>query len=131
MLNLAEVKVTLGITPELEGLLTVFLGYLTSKETPVHKHEEQTKSKSYGTQQQQQQQQQQLESTFLVEKNESDTSIITVDMLRSRVKELISADRNNREVIEAKFAEYDSSNPTSLNPKYYQEYWMFLNELQK
>ena len=131
MLNLAEVKVTLGITPELEGLLTVFLGYLTSKETPVHKQKEQVKSKSYGTQQQQQQQQQQLESTFLVGKNESDTSIITVDMLRSRVKELICADQNNREVIEAKFAEYDSSNPTSLHPKYYQEYWMFLNELQK
>ena len=127
MLNLAEVKVTLGITPELEGLLTVFLGYLTSKETPVHKQEEQTKSKSYGTQQQQQQ----IESTFSVGKNESDTSIITVDMLRSRVKELICADQNNREVIEAKFAEYDSSNPTSLHPKYYQEYWMFLNELQK
>ncbi|QIK52940.1 hypothetical protein G7051_00680 [Dysgonomonas sp. HDW5B] len=129
MLNLAEVKVTLGITPELEGLLTVFLGYLTSKETPVHKQKEQASSKSSGTQQQQQQQQ--IESTFLVGKNESDTSIITVDMLRSRVKELISADQNNRDVIEAKFAEYDASNPTSLHPKYYQEYWMFLNELQK
>lgn len=120
MLNLAEVKVTLGVSPELEGLLMGFLGYLTDKE--ILNKRSQTKSTNYDTSKQQ-------AATTSLRQN-TETSIITIEMLRSRVKELISIDRNNRDVIEAKFAEYDSSNPTSLHPRYYQEYWAFLNELQ-
>lgn len=121
MLNLAEVKITLGISPELEGFLMSFLEYLTDKETEK-KQPERTKSTNWGTMKQQ--------ATNTLSTQNYETYIVTLEMLRERVKELITIDRNNREVIEAKFAEYDSSNPTTLNPKYYQEYWMFLNKLQ-
>ena len=121
MLNLAEVKITLGISPELEGFLMSFLEYLTDKETEK-KQQERTKSTNWGTMKQQ--------ATNTLSTQNYETYIVTLEMLRERVKELITIDRNNREVIEAKFAEYDSSNPTTLNPKYYQEYWMFLNKLQ-
>lgn len=121
MLNLAEVKITLGISPELEGFLMSFLEYLTDKEAEK-KQPERTKSTNWGTMKQQ--------ATNTLSTQNYETYIVTLEMLRERVKELITIDRNNREVIEAKFAEYDSSNPTTLNPKYYQEYWMFLNKLQ-
>lgn len=121
MLNLAEVKITLGISPELEGFLMSFLEYLTDKEAEK-KQPERTKSTNRETLKQQ--------ATSTLSTQNYETYIVTLEMLRERVKELITLDRNNREVIEAKFAEYNSSNPTTLNPKYYQEYWMFLNKLQ-
>lgn len=54
---------------------------------------------------------------------------ITLDMLRRKVREIIMMNRSKREAIESKFYEYDASNPTNLNPKYYEEYWFFLNKL--
>ena len=60
---------------------------------------------------------------------ESDSSTITVEMLRAKVKEVITADRSKRDAIEAKFAEFNASNPTTLDAKHYQEYWDFLNNL--
>lgn len=143
-----EFKLTIGITPELNSILSGFLGYLSSNKTIPEKQPENTESpekekESTGRQTRKPKADKSLVVTETEEKDtsssgkgstseppaDSNSSVITVEMLRAKVKEVITADRSKRDAIEAKFAEFNASNPTTLDVKHYQEYWDFLNNL--
>ncbi|MDH6354687.1 vacuolar-type H+-ATPase subunit I/STV1 [Dysgonomonas sp. PH5-45] len=151
-----EFKLTIGITPELNSILSGFLGYLSSNKAIPEKQLENTESpekekESTGRQTRKSKADKSsvvTESVTSPETEEKDTSTessgkgstseppadsnssaITVEMLRAKVKEVITADRSKRDAIEAKFAEFNASNPTTLDVKHYQEYWDFLNNL--
>lgn len=153
-----ELKLTIGTTPELNGILSGFLGYLSSNKAIPEKQPENTESlekekESIGRQTRKSkadknpivtesvtspetQTEEKDTSTELSGKEstpkplaDSNSSVITVEMLRAKVKEVITADRSKRDAIEAKFAEFNASNPTTLDVKHYPEYWDFLNNL--
>lgn len=152
-----EFKLIIGITPELNSILSGFLGYLSSNKVIAEKQMDSTESpekEKESTRRQTQkfkadkspvvtqsvispetQTQDKDTSTepsgkeSTSEPADSNPSAITVERLRAKVKEVITADRSKRDAIEAKFAEFNASNPTTLDIKHYQEYWDFLNNL--
>jgi cytoskeletal protein RodZ len=155
-----EFKLTIGITPELNSILSGFLGYLSANNAVTEKQAENTESPEKEKEKEptgRQTRKSKTEKTPAAMKNaepsetqdggkddstessdekstpespsESDSPAITVEMLRARVREVVTADRSKRGVIEAKFAEFNAYNPTTLDVKHYQEYWDFLNNL--
>jgi len=151
-----EFKVTIGVTPELNALLTGFMGYLSNPTLPTSRDEPVTEVKSVPEEKpepvkprkskkssspasepepdaQESEKEEGPEETSQQEQSAEaaspETSDVTVEMLRAKVKDIISADRSKRASIETEFAKYGASNPTTLDTEHYQTFWEFLNKL--
>lgn len=147
-----ELKVTIGTTPELSGLLSGLLGYMNRQEPETVKKTQETidapdpvvqkttkKAKADKTQVQEpvaSQEDTQVSDTSPEIKNETDTtsensvSEITVVSLRQKVADIIKANRETRDPITKKFEEFGATNPTTLAPEKFEEFWNFLTTLE-
>lgn len=147
-----ELKVTIGTTPELSGLLSGLLGSMNRQEPETVKKTQETidapdpvvqkttkKAKTDKTQVQEpvtSQEDIQVSDTSPEIKNETDTtsensvSEITVVSLRQKVADIIKANRETRDPITKKFEEFGATNPTTLSPDKFEEFWNFLTTLE-
>lgn len=133
-----EFKLTIGITSELNCILSGFLGYLSGNKTVAEKQPKSIESsekekEATGKQTRKPKADKNPVATENTEtspqESPAESPAVTLEMLRAKVKEVITADRSKRDAVEAKFVEFNASNPTTLDIKYYQEYWDFLNTL--
>ena len=147
-----ELKVTIGTTPELSGLLSGLLDSMNRQEPETVKKTQETidapdpvvqkttkKAKADKTPVQDpvtSHEDTQESDTSPEIKNESDTtsenpvSEITVVSLREKVSNIIKANRETRDAITKKFEEFGATNPTTLSPDKFEEFWNFLTTLE-
>lgn len=147
-----ELKVTIGTTPELSGLLSGLLGSMNKAESEtvnktqetidvpepiIQKATRKSKSDKSSVQDPSNISEAAKESdTSLEAKEEVNTALenpvcdITVESLRKKVADLIKSNRDNREPISKKFEEFGATNPTTLSPDKFEEFWNFLTTLE-
>lgn len=147
-----ELKVTIGTTPELSGLLSGLLGSINSPqsdtvnrvqevigapEPSIQKTTKKAKAEKTPVQDPvNSHEDAHVSDTSPESKNESNTtsenpvSEITVVSLRQKVADLIKNNRENRDPITKKFEEFGATNPTTLAPGKFEEFWNFLTTLE-